>query len=364
MVNKIQLSAAIVCLSFYSGANAFFICASVVAAKEPASSPEEREEKAGRVDMYLVVAEHVMLFDGREIVTWEEFEQRIAALPNPSLAYVRLYFTSGARAKEQSAQQKLSEISRNFNLGKQRIGSLSQGSRQYDRIKSANDLRPDPRLRATGVVVDREGEPVDDAEVVLVAPSDPSNPYRMHLVRGRIRNRLEHVRTVTDELGGFELYPPLESGFYIVALQPDAGFRLVSSASFEEDRRIKLNPWAGLKCTLGEVPNEKQLASLTTRIAAKDDQPEVDIYQFWSDLGEEPRDHTFSFTHIPPYRETEISREFHEEKGESGAMLGFPGATLSLLPNEIRQISLGPLSEQQQRQLEGARKTMQRLRAH
>ncbi|MEZ6146332.1 MAG: hypothetical protein R3B91_13145 [Planctomycetaceae bacterium] len=60
-------------------------------------------------------------------------------------------------------------------------------------------------------VVDAEGQPVADAEVILVTPVDESisyKSYHMALVEGRVRNPLEHVLTLSDAKGAFSIYPP------------------------------------------------------------------------------------------------------------------------------------------------------------
>ncbi len=41
-------------------------------------------EEDSRVDLAVVVARHVLLLDGKEIITWAELEKKIAALPDPS----------------------------------------------------------------------------------------------------------------------------------------------------------------------------------------------------------------------------------------------------------------------------------------
>src|SRR5690606_454795 len=49
--------------------------------KEDSTAASQSNDAA--VEFPVVIAEHVLLLDGREVITWDELEERIAGLPEP-----------------------------------------------------------------------------------------------------------------------------------------------------------------------------------------------------------------------------------------------------------------------------------------
>ncbi len=311
-----------------------------------------------RVDMAAIIARHVLLLDGKEIITWDELEKRIAALPDPSRAYPHFYTTRGAHEAGiyPKAKEKIWRLHKKFKLKGHSEGSLgARADSRFDRIKTAKDLVPDERLRVEGRVVDGKGEPVADAEVLLVNFVDisiPFNSYEVALVEGRVRNQLGHVMTRSDDKGQFVLYPPKDMKSYVVALHPTAGFTLQRGKHLSDGGKIRLMPWATLESRFDGGAEQQQGASLGTLVREKDRFPEVNFSQYWSDLKKDPPVGMFRFTHVPPIFETTISRTF---PGEQGSSFSSPGATVSLLPGESRRLDLGPMSDKQQQWLERIR---------
>ncbi len=316
------------------------------------------------VPLRIVIAKHVMLLEGKEIITWAQLEEKFAALPDPSLAHPQFYITRGATESgaDKSFDEEFWGMRKQFGMNGHSIGSLwPRSDWRYDNIKTADDLVPDESLRVEGMVVDGEEEPVTGAEVILVTPVDESIPYKsyhMALVEGRVRNPLEHVLTHSDDAGGFVLYPPSDENYYVIALHPEHGFTLVGDTSFAKDHHVTLLRWGGLVAGFSEEP-EQQVADLSTRITESDGRPEVVINQYWSDLKQENPTLTFGFTHVPPIFETTISRSFDNKDGGSTSV---PGASVGLLPGETRRLDLGLLSKQQRESLEDTRERMDRRR--
>ncbi|QDU06975.1 M56 family metallopeptidase [Gimesia aquarii] len=313
----------------------------------------------------IVVAKHVLLLNGNQIITWNELEQKFAAMPDPSSVRPAFYITRGATEAGlyKTTKAKIWELHRKFKLGGHSEGSLwPRTDFRYDHIKTVDDLRPDPALKFTGTILNSKGEPVEGAEVVLIKPVDKSisyKTYHMALVQGRIRNRLEHIMTLSDSNGQFELYPPKNPWYYIVALHPKAGFSLNRSDWILPDKKLKLLPWSGLKTNIDEVPNETQTVSLRTQIEATEAWPEIILNQYWSDLPKSVQTEGFQYQHIPPINRTTISRSF---RGQDGGSFSIPGASVSLLPGEIRELGLGPLSKQQSLQLNRMRESSRKRR--
>ncbi|MCR9231757.1 MAG: M56 family metallopeptidase [bacterium] len=308
----------------------------------------------------VVIAQHLMLLNGRQPITWDELNTKFAELKNPSKVQPTFYITRGAMAARRMDEflKFRNRVLRNgFQFHGFSQGSLSaRADYYYDHIQTEADLQPAPADKLTGRIVDLNGKPVADAEVVLITSVPESisyKTYEMALVQGRIRNPLEHRMTRSNSQGEFTLYPPAGEKYYIMALHPEQGFKFDSNESFASQNEIKLLHWSGLKVNLAKVPEETQTVNLSTRVDALAGWHEISINQYWSDLPVEAQKQQFAYHHIPPINQTLISRNFHNEDGSS---IGLAGVSVSLLPEEVREISLGPLSRQQSQQLEWIRK--------
>ena len=329
---------------------------------QPSSSngPQRAVAPVGkRINMAVIVARHVLLLDGKQIITWAELEKRIAALPDSSLAYPTFYITRGAMQGNRygKAKDEIWRLHKEFKLKGHSEGSLlPQADFRYDQIKTAADLVPDSSLRVEGRVVDGKGKPVAGAEVVLVTPVDKSIAYKSYniaLVAGRLRNPLEDIVTHSDDLGQFSLYPPKDTEYYVVVLHPMAGFGLVAKKQFLQSGKVNVLQWATLTSRFAEQTGESETAALSTQIRKTDALPEVIFNQYWSELKKKSPTDVFRFTHVPPIFETTIYRVF---PGDQGTSFSLPGATVSLLPGDVRSLELGPLSEKQREQLKWIRK--------
>lgn len=303
----------------------------------------------------VVIAEHVILLDGKSIVTWPEIDELIAGIPDPSRIRPQFFFTSGSR-KSGNDKPASEEFHRLYKKYKFRGGSegslLPRVDILYDRIQTPEDLIPDESLRVEGKVVNLDGQPVVGAEVFLVQAVDESvgyKTYHISLVQGRVRNPLEYDLTHSDGAGGFVVYPPKANNYYVAALHPTAGFALVRSEQFTRDSTVTLRPWAGVTTKLWAEPETEQNANLKTQVKASDEKPEISIDQYWVDLKvKEQPPLLFSFEHVPPNLETTIYRDFQIKDGGS---IGLPGASVRLDQGETRRIDFGPLSDQQRERL-------------
>jgi Zn-dependent protease with chaperone function len=109
-------------------------------------------------EVAVIVARHVLLWEGKEIVTWAELEKRIAALPDPSRASPDFYFTRGAADLDvqKKANQEISRLRQKFKfIGTSTGGMGGFGPRPdnwYDAIETAKDL-------TSGEHAARQGKP-------------------------------------------------------------------------------------------------------------------------------------------------------------------------------------------------------------
>ena len=317
------------------------------------------DTESSPVHFSVVVAGQALLLDGTSITTWEDIEQKIAEMDDPSLAYPHFYITGGARqvGKSEEAKKKIWGLHKKYKLRGHSEGSLQpRTDRRYDAIHSKVDLRPDDALRKTRIVL-LDGKPVAGAEVVLIAPVDKSIPYQTYdlaLVEGRIRNRLEHVMAVSDDAGKFTLYPPHDTPYYVLAAHPGAGFALVTEEQFKNDRSIRLRAWAGLVVGFDDPKHEQQV-DLTTSISAFEGRPEISINQYGSELHRENETNEFHYGHIPSFYETTILRSLPTF---SGGQASVSAAKVSILPGETRYLHLGAITPQQLNSIERLRTGM------
>lgn len=324
-----------------------------VAAPEVAEKgPSAAAMRSG--ELSVVVAEHVLLLDGQEIVAWDDLTTLIKTLPQPGRK-VHFWFTTGAQdsGRWDELSKNIWDLRQDVPLDGHSMGSLSPRSApRYDRIRSTEDLIDDPAHEIVGVAVDQDGNPVADAEVVLIGPIAGSVAYKTYgitLEQGKVRNPLDHVITRSRADGSFQLHPDPTENCYVLVTHPKRGFGVFTSSQLRQGREIKLSDWAGLKCTVGAVKGRRQTVSLSTKLHNRAGWPTVSISQHWTDPTGDPADNTFRYEHIPPHYDTTMLRMFEAEEGVSYAI---PGATVSLLAGDQRRIDLGPLSTAQAARLE------------
>lgn len=303
----------------------------------------------------VVIAQHVILLDGKSIVTWPEIDELIASIPDPSRIRPQFYFTSGARksGNDKPAKEEFHRLYKKYKFRGGSEGSLSpRVDILYDRIQTPEDLIPDESLRVEGKVVDLDGQQVVGAEVFLVQAVDESvgyKTYHLTLVQGRVRNPLEYDMTHSDGTGGFVVYPPKVNNYYVAVIHPTAGFALVPSEQFTRDSTVKVRPWAGITTKFWAEPETEQNANLKTQVKASGEKPEISIDQYWVDMKvQEQPPLVFSFAQVPPHLETTIYRDF---KIEDGGSISLPNASVWLEASETRRIDFGQLSDQQRERL-------------
>ena len=315
-------------------------------------------------DLYVVIAKHVLLLDGNEVITWDELEEMISASSDPSNHHPHFYMTRGLMEAEgyDAAKKQIWDLHQKYKLHGHSEGSLwPRTDLRYDAIESAEDLTSNEADQISGRVVAADGKPIAGAEVILVTPIDPSIGYRSYhlaLVRGRVRNFLEHVMTTSDQAGQFQIEADSGVDYQLLIMHPEFGFRLISQESFLKNPEVILTSWGGLVIHLDD-PQQEQTVNLTTTIEATGDLPEIVINQYWSDLKMKAEAGAFSFGHVPVIFQTAISRSFQQDDGGS---VSLNAASVSLLPGETRHFGIGPVTEQQKAQFEWHNDLMKEIR--
>ncbi|MGA2259206.1 MAG: hypothetical protein ABSG53_31420, partial [Thermoguttaceae bacterium] len=332
--------------------------ASPAAAVAAGQKGNEQSPRSSDFDFSVVVARHVMLLDGREIVTWPQIEEKLAKHAYPSPAHPGFYDTRGAleAGLYEPAQQEMHRLNHDYKFAPYGAHVMSdEGSFRYDRIRTPDDLKLDESARTEGIVVTPEARPVVNAEVILVTPIDKSIPYGgstygIQLEHGRVNWPLDHVITRSNAAGRFTVYPPKGQAFCIVALHSDSGIGLLNGKPAEAVetgntlRKLTLAPWAGVNCDISKE-SENQDAILRSFISLPDNLPTLIFDQSMGAATKQQSTLTFRCTQVPPGPQTVIYRVLFGGFWTGGTRI-LTGATVELLPGETRQISLGPVSKQ------------------
>lgn len=327
----------------------------VTAPPPPKTAAETDAKSKATIPVGIVIAKHVMLWEGREIVTWEQIADKMAAYPDPALLNPQFCYTPTALSKRATNPQ-IFKLKERFKFYGFSIGSVSPRSApRYDRIQTADDLKVNKANEITGRVLAPDGKPVANAEVLLITPIDDSvsyKSYNMSLTQGVVDRPLDHVMTRTDSNGQFHFYPDGGWTYALMAVHPEFGFRLIYQKWFLEKHVVDLRAWACLECELKTVGAEKQFITLDTRIPEFPGLPDLSLgLDSVASRATKPGD-KFHFRHVPAGYTTNIMRSFEGEQGTSYNVLA---ARVELLPGATRQMGFGPISEQQRQQLDGIR---------
>lgn len=90
----------------------------------------------------------------------------------------------------------------------------------------------------TGTVVDRDGNPVADAEVVLA-----SNDRRAQFQMGHFDSDPSKAEQVFSDATGRFTFSPQEAEQYVVVAVHDSGFAQVTNRELSENPQLRLEPW-------------------------------------------------------------------------------------------------------------------------
>jgi beta-lactamase regulating signal transducer with metallopeptidase domain len=318
-------------------------------APAPANSSDAKE-KTGAADLAdksthptIIIAEHVLLWEGKEIVTWEEAVARLKKLRAAGPVHPNFYMTAASVRQEgnwQSWHQQIMDQYRElFQPAGVTFGSVSpRGSPRYDAIQTAADLVPNPTLARHGQLLDAAGQPVIGAQVFTLPIGKMNGPYLntgVYLQDGHLRDLFDEDWTATDDQGNFTIYPS-DKEFYIAAIHP-TGFVMQRQTSGEAAANIQLHmqPWATVRfSSTGEIDSQSaDVIAIPT--GADSDWPNVDIYSIKT--AGQPVE-----VKVPAGKIT-VARSLAMGKGTS---ISLPVENFSLDPNQQRTLELKPPSEE------------------
>ena len=217
---------------------------------EPALSPLQAPPTldAKHREPRIIIAEHVLLWDD-QIVTWDEVVARLRTMRESGPFRAHFYTTNGLHAKDgwKDYHDRIMKLYREiFEPVGVSFGSLSpKGSARWDAIRTADDLRPDPKRMRSGQVVTPQGERARDAQVIVLPTAGPFAASDVILSGAQMRDPLNEQWSSTDEIGHFVVHPTYDSYHLAILGVTHPGFapkrarRKTWYSAFNPGRRLR-----------------------------------------------------------------------------------------------------------------------------
>jgi hypothetical protein len=338
----------------------------------------------------LVVAKHVMLLEGKKIVTREEVEKMMAALPNPENVVLHTWMSSGLvygivddSADRGAIMSDAMAWSRQLaaRLGCQwNFRQMQSGGWMYDSIKTPAALVLDESLRNLGRVQRADGKPLAGAEVVHTEPSvngGRSQDFLMYLRGPRLAYRLEWQVTDTDADGSFAVYVPSDKSYQLIVLHEE-GFALTTSEAFRQQSTITVKPWArihgridqddrfsrwidGQSYSRGYRENKHRIQEIniqTSDTAAEFSSP-LQFHLRGRDIDQPNPNGEFAFNYVPPFETAVLGRSvFLPSGGNTWLTTGGRGPgdqrTIRIVSGEKVTEDLPPFTDEEFATIEAA----------
>ncbi|SIO55811.1 hypothetical protein SAMN05444166_5146 [Singulisphaera sp. GP187] len=206
-----------------------------------------------------------------------------------------------------------------------------RGSARYDAIRTAADLRPDPRQARPGQVITPQGEAARAAQViVLPTTAGPFAALDVSLAGTQLRDPYDEQWSPTDENGHFVVYPKDDDDLLMI-LHP-SGFAIQAGA--QKADLIRLQPWAALTFnSTGDVADQNANVGIRP-VGLKPSAPGVRVASIAT---------TGNPVEVQvPAGEIALSRSLAMGEGVS---ISLPVEQFSLRPGEVRTLEIKPPSE-------------------
>lgn len=316
--------------------------------REPEFTPPDQNTKT------LIVAREALIFDGHS-TNWAELAEKLEDLgaKDNAVPTVHYYLTHDAyrdEARKAEAGNWAEMLSDTTGVKVQRGGGiiLNQPAERYDALNIDDQWPPGADKPVVGRVVSPEGEPIENAQVVFLAPPPPTSRNRwlqsVYLKNGQVRQELDHIVTYTDANGEFRFdFPP--AGASVMALAPQ-GFAIASASEAKQD--IKLAPWARVTATIPRDEQERlQTISLSVSVQPPEGGPTAFLSISAGDL--QKQDTNFEMIAVPPGHRMMVLRILWKED-DNGSMTGNghgESLPLTLESGTTTHLEYGPLDEKE-----------------
>lgn len=295
----------------------------------------------------IIIAEHVLLWEGKEVVTWDEVVARLRKLRPAGPIHAQFYSTNAISHRTEGENwqfwhDRIMKLYRElFEPAGVSFGSISPlNGGKFDAIRTADDLIPDPQLARSGRVLTPDNKPAANAQVVIL-PTTGVNDISLNGTR--LRDRFNEDWLPANDAGEFVIHPR-EKEYLVVALH-SSGF-LLQHGSDKDDKLLKLDlhllPWATVAIASTDK-TAKQDATIYAYPQGRDNHwPYFSIHEI------EVKDKTIEFK-VPPGA-IAVSRSF---KLEQGASRSVPAETFELEAGEHRDVAIHPATEAERKAMLG-----------
>lgn len=269
----------------------------------------------------VVFAQHVILWEGTEIVTRDQLKERLAKLRStqpvkPSVYYSLGFMFSGLEGlPEAKANERLNKASGESLqlIGSDQWSSMTclsrRGSGAVDRIRTDDDLKinsvrslkgrvtsewmsdeivsaalkANPGKERVEVVVPIGPVPVKGAQVVILPLGEPCV---IRLRDGKLRDAEDEIWYETSADGTFQADPAALTfdpvllygeGKYLTLILHPTGYRVINGQLAASDATYELLPWSNVKIDAQELKEDEQVEIWMTPRGAHEEFPELSI---------------------------------------------------------------------------------------
>lgn len=230
--------------------------------RRPPKSPEQTSPQ-------LIVAKNVLIFEGRAM-DWaqlaEELEKRAGSKGGDigSVAYSRTHAAYDDELRTEEARNWSKMLTDITTVPVQEQGLiLNQAAERYDSLQVGDAWPPGAEKPVRGRVVDADGKPVADAQVVLFVPAPSSSRFGGHqaisLTEGEIQSPEEHLVKRSDKEGKFQFdFPATRAN--VLALAPEGS---ALAAAMTDGGDLRLAPWSRVTA---DIAQNKELGNITVSL--------------------------------------------------------------------------------------------------
>ena len=311
----------------------------------PDQTPDADDEPP-LAHLTFLIAQHVILFadaDDFQVIDKKRLEEIILKTAETNRVQPHFWMTRAGLSVEPEVKETFWPLYKDlYERGRcngSSWGILSpRAAARWDRIRTAEDLKPDPSSVIEGNVFDKSNNPVTRAQVLLLPEKEMLSVY---LRDGFVRNPLQEHLALTSQSGGFSISKE-DHEHLIVALHP-TGFAMGRISDLPENGTIQLRPWAKVAGQLTQTRFEEGGQDRVYELADFPLSMQSEVHGISFHIYETEIDKSGRFTQqfVPP-GVVQVSRSFKLPNGS----MSFPEASVNLVPGQTKNVEFGELTDE------------------
>ncbi len=285
--------------------------AGALAANPPATTQVAPQAKP--LKPKIIFAQHVILWEGTEILTRDQLKDRLAKLRAAQSVKPSMYHSLGFALKGSYETTSQAEANDRVNqtvreslelIGRDQWSMMSflsrRGSGAVDRIRTEDDLKTNPARSLKGRVVVSEdigraaGLGIEGKSLITTAPAPGAQvvilplgePCVVRLRDGKLREPEDEIWYETNAQGMFQADPAslvfdpvllYGDGKYLTFILHDSGYRLINGQLAASDATYELLPWTKVTVDARNLKENEQVEIWMTPEGAHEKFPELSI---------------------------------------------------------------------------------------